>query len=229
MWVFPLASAVVSAAFSALIAQQWLARQRPHQLAWAVALMMFAIASFAAAIGVLDEWTRTWFRVYYLFGAISNVPVLGLGTIYLLGPRKAGHFVAVIVLVASIYAAGAVFTAPMNSAALEVSGIPSGRDVMPDSVRALSRYFSYAGFIVVVAGALWSAWRMVRSKAAHLKNLALGNIFIAAGTFVVALAGVFARYGQGAVFSIALLAGVTLMFWGFLKTRTGRSRAKESE
>jgi hypothetical protein len=186
--------------------------------------MMFAIASFAAAIGVLDEWTRTLFRIYYLFGAILNVPVLGLGTIYLLGPRRAGHVAALLILVGSIYAAGAVFTASMNTAPLEVAGIPSGRDVLPDSVRALSRYFSYAGFIVVVAGALWSAWRMSRSRSAHLKNLTIGNVFIAAGTFVVALAGVFARYGQGAVFSMALLAGVALMFWGFLKTRSGRGR-----
>lgn len=220
MWIFPILAAVVSAVFSALMAQQWLSKQRPHQLAWAIALMMFAVASFAAGIGILDRWTSTWFQIYYLFGAIVNVPVLALGTIYLLGPRKVGHAVAVFITIASIYAAGAVFSAEINLPALGAEGIPSAGSVMPENVRLLSRYYSFTGFFIVVVGALWSAWRMARSNEPRLKRLATANILIAAGTFVVAVGSGAARYGQGAIFAIGLLVGVSLMFWGFLKTRT---------
>lgn len=219
MWIFPLGAAIVSAIFAALVAQQWLSKQRPHQLAWAFALLMFAVASFAAAIGVLGQWTPTWFRVYYLFGAIVNVPVLALGTVYLLGPRRLGHAAAALVAVATVYAAGAVFTAALRETGLAVAGIPSGREVMPEGVRTLSRYYSFAGFFVVVAGALWSAWRLARRPEEHLRRIAAANVLIAAGTFVVALASGFARYGQGSVFAVGLLAGVVLMFAGFLRSR----------
>ena len=38
MWVFPLLAALVAAAFTALLARQYLQRLRPYQALWAVAL-----------------------------------------------------------------------------------------------------------------------------------------------------------------------------------------------
>jgi hypothetical protein len=219
MWIFPLGAAFVSAVFAALIAQQWLIKKRPNQLAWAIALAMFAIASFAAAIGILGGWNGFEFRVYYLFGAIVNVPVLALGTIYLLAPRKLAHVTATLVVTASIFAAGAVFTAHLDTAGLATSGIPRGAIVMPPSVRTLSRYYSFIGFFIVVGGALWSSWRLARERSEKLQRLAAGNILIAAGTFVVAVGSGFARYGGGSIFAVGLLAGVSLMFAGFIRTR----------
>lgn len=227
MWLLPIAAAGVSLIFSALIAQQWFSKKRPHQLAWALALLMFAIASFTAGVGVLGGWTPNLFRTYYLFGAIINVPFLAAGTIYLLGPRPVGHLFAALVIIGALFAAGAVFSAELDVAALDVRGIPSAREVLePTSMpRALSRYFSYTGFIIVVAGALWSAWRLSRQQSEHLGNLAVGNVLIAAGTFVVAIAGAFARFGRGSIFAALQLVGVSLMFAGFLKTRAGPAKA----
>lgn len=223
MWFFPMAAAVVAAVFGAILAQQWLSRQKPHQAAWSVALFMFAIASFAASIGVLDEWKPITYRIFYLFGAILNVPVLALGTIYLLGPRRLGHVLGGLLVIASIFAAGAVSTASLDTQALaqasQDSQIASAGDVLPDGVRTLSRYFSYT-FVIVVAGALWSSWKMTRSKDPDLRNLAIGNILIAVGTLVAAVASIFARFGSGSIFAVGLLAGIVIMFAGFLKTRS---------
>jgi hypothetical protein len=219
MWGFPLAAAGVSGVFAAIMLRRFFDRGRPHELAWGVALLMFAVASFAAAMGILGGWSDFKFRTYYLFGAIINVPFLGLGTLYLLVPRKIAHAVATVVVATSIYAAGAVFTAQLNNAALNVAGsIPAGSEVMPEAVRTLSRYFSFAGFFVVVGGALASAWRLSRAPGEAARRLASGNILIAAGTFVVAVGSGFARYAAGSIFAIGLLAGVTLMFAGFLRT-----------
>lgn len=219
MWAFPLSAAAVSGLFAAIMLRRFFDRQRPHELAWGVALLMFAAASFAAAMGILGGWSGFKFRTYYLFGAIVNVPFLGLGTLYLLVPRKVAHAAAAVVIVASIYAAGAVFTAQLNAAGLNVTGsIPAGSKVMPEAVRTLSRYFSFAGFFVVVGGALASAWRLSRSPGVAARRLASANILIATGTFVVAVASGFARYGGGSVFAVGLLAGVTLMFVGFMRT-----------
>lgn len=238
MWAFPFAAAIVSAVFGGLIAQQWLARGRPYRLAWSIALFMFAIASFAAAIGMLGGWTPLWFRIYYLFGAIVNVPVLAAGTLYLLARRPIAHLFAALIVVGSIFATGAMFSVDLDETALREAsasetaveggraGIPAGGDVMGAEAlpRVLSRYFSFTGFFIVVGGALWSAWRMARRKEAALQALAKGNILIAAGTFVVAVASGFARLGQGLFFAVGLLAGVSLMFVGFLATRGPREQ-----
>ena len=219
MWLWPLGAALVSGAFAALVGRQWLDRRRPNLLAWAIALAMFAIASLAPAIGMLQGWTPAWFRIYYLFGAIVNVPVLGLGTIYLLGSRRLGHVCAVVVTVASLFAAALVLQAHIDARLLSTDGIPEGREVMTAGVRALARLYSFAGTVVVVGGALWSASRLVRQRRADARRLAVANGLIAAGTLVVAVGSAFAVYGRGLPFAVGLFMGVSLMFWGFVKTR----------
>lgn len=228
MWVFPMVAAVVAAVFAGVLAQRWLASHRPHNIAWSLALLMFAIASFAAAIGVLDRWTEMWFRAYYYFGAVMNVPVLALGTIYLLLPRSVGHVSAVLVAIGGIFAAGVVFGAGLDTSALAVEGIPrAGEVISSGNARSVSRFFSFGGYFVVVFGALWSAWKMTREDDGHLRRLAKGNVLIAVGTTVAAVASILARFGQGAVFSVGILIAIVLMFWGFLTTRAKAPEAPE--
>ena len=227
MWLLPLGAAIVSALFSWQLARQWVAKRRPNLLAWSVALAMFAVASLAPALAMVGHWTPALFRTYYLFGAIVNVPVLGLGTIYLLGSRNAAHLCAIVVALASIVAVVVVWQAPVEVAALHTNGIPRGSEVMPAGVRLLARVYSFAGFFVVIGGAVWSAARLWRQRRQELRRLAVANGLIAAGTFVVALGSGFAFYGQGLPFAVGLFVGVCLMFWGFLKTR-GRTRTLQT-
>lgn len=229
MWVFPLGAAVVSGCFGGVLAVQWRERRRPHLLAWSLALEMFAVASGVAALGLLSGWTTAVYRVYYLFGAIVNVPVLALGTVYLLARRPVAHVCAVVMVVAAIGAAVVVSTADLSSSGLDIGGIPRGSAVLSGDVRLLSRCFSITGFLVVAGGAVWSALRLVRRKEPHLRRLAGANLLIAAGTTVVAVASEVARLGtgsgQGFVFAVGLLLGVSVMFFGFLRTRPLTSSA----
>jgi hypothetical protein len=151
--------------------------------------------------------------------------------VYLLAKRRwTGHLFAALVLVAAAYGAVAMASAHLDAAVLEgVRGIPEARFVITGGAltRTLSRYYSYTSFTIVVLGALWSALRLSRQRAgpnaAHLRRLAAGNLLIAAGTFVVAAASIAVRLGRGSevamLFSVGLLAGISLMFSGFLRTR----------
>lgn len=173
MWVFPLLAASVSGFFAGQLFLAWSGRRRPHLLAWAVALAMFALASVSAAYGMLAGWSEPVFKLYYLLGAISNVVVLGLGSVYLLAPRKVARACAAVVLVAVAAAAVAVFSAELMPKGLETTGIPRGSEVMPAGVRVLSRYYSITGFLAVVVGALYSAGRLARERQPHVKRLAV--------------------------------------------------------
>jgi hypothetical protein len=64
MWAFPLAAALIALVFAASLVRQFASRRRPFQAVWAVALAMYAAASFAMFLGVLDGWTTGEYRVY---------------------------------------------------------------------------------------------------------------------------------------------------------------------
>jgi len=81
-------AALVALAFALSTYERWSGRRRPHDLAWTVALALFAAASACLWLGAADGWNGAVFRLFYLFGAIADVPFLALGTVYLLGGRR---------------------------------------------------------------------------------------------------------------------------------------------
>ena len=88
MAAFPLAAAVVALAFAALLGKQLVSRRRPYHALWALALGMFAVASFLVFLGVVGGWSAGEFRAYWLLGAVLTVPYLAMGELYLLIGRR---------------------------------------------------------------------------------------------------------------------------------------------
>ena len=69
---------------------------------------------------------------------------------------------------------------------------------------------------MLVGGTLWSAWRM-RGRP-ELKDRFVGTLLIAIGATIIAGFGsTFAAFGKLPLFSVSLLAGIVVMFWGFLR------------
>ena len=218
MWVFPLAASVVALVFAGLLGRQFLMKRRPFQAAWTIALLMYAVASFALFLGVLDGWTATEFRVYWLFGAVLNVPYLFLGELYLLVRRRVIVDVVALVLVfLTAFAFAKVMRAPIHVGSL-TADLPLGKDVFGDGTMPyrLAQYLAYPSYVLLVAGCLWSAWQM-RGRPA-LRDRFVGTLLIAVGATVVAIgSGIGAGLDVVPVFSFGLLAGIAMMFWGFLR------------
>lgn len=226
MWAFPLAAAVVALVFAGFLAKRFAARRHPYQAVWSVALLMYSVASIALFMGVLSGWTPTEFRVYWLFGAVLNVPYLFLGELYLLVKRPmAANLVALILVFLTAYAVAKVMNAPIHTEAL-TTDLPLGKDVLGDGTTPyrLAQYLAYPAYFLLVAGCLWSAWRM-RGRP-ELRDRFVGTLLIAVGATIVAIgSGVGAGLDIVPVFSIGLLAGIAVMFWGFLRaSRTAPDR-----
>jgi hypothetical protein len=233
MWVFPLAAALVGVAFAGLVGKDFVARPRAYLAAWTVALLMFAAASFAAFLGILSGWTPTEFRVYWLLGAVLNVPYLALGELLLLfRDRRVQIVLFLVILFGTAFALNVVRTADMSILALHARDLPLGKDVFtpcwgPFAISCnatasgrgayrLAQYYSYPAYVILVAGAAWSAWRM--RTAPHLRNRFLGTLGIAVGATIVAIgSGVGAGLDVVPVFSVGLALGIAVMFWGFLR------------
>lgn len=203
-------SALVSAVFAVVMGTRYSTRRRPHQLAWTIGLAMFAAAAVAGALARTAGATEAEYRVFYLFGAILNVAWLALGTLYLLAPRIA-RWAVWGVLALSLIAAFAVFTSPVDLSAAVDTGKGFGESPMP---RILALIGSGIGSVILVGGALWSAWVFLRRR--HEGRRTLGNVIIAVGVLVAAAGGTAAFTGASGVVEWTNFAGVTLIFIGFL-------------
>ena len=214
--IFPLVAAIISLVFGILLFRQFRERRRPYQALWAIAMLMFAAASAALFAGTLFGWNAGLYRTYWLFGAVLNVPFLAMGECYLLiKSRTLNRVLLAILLVTSVLAAIVIVTASASRLALR-QDLPLGRDVWgPESLALhLAQYYAYPTYLFLLGGTLWSAWRMRGAPA--LRNRFFGTLAIAGGATVVAAGAAFAATGVLVGLSLTLVAGVALMFWGFL-------------
>jgi len=216
------AATLVALAFALSTFERWLWRQRPHELAWSLALAAFALASAALWAGVSVGWDGLTFRLFYLFGAIVNVPVLALGTVYLLGGRRRGHRWALAVVVLSAFAAGVVAVAPFT-APLPREELARGSEVFGPLPRVLAASASGLGALVLVLGALWSAIRVRRAR------LVTANVLIAVGTLITGASGLLnSVLDEMTGFAVTLVAGISVIFAGFLMaTMTGATSRRD--
>jgi len=218
VWVLPLAAGIVALVFAGLLGGRFLARHRPYEAVWALALVMYAVASFALFLGVLDGWSTGEFRVYWAFGAILNVPWLFLGELYLLvRTRWVVDVLLVVLLFLTAFAIAEVRTATVHASFL-AKDLPLGKEVFGDGSvpYRLAQYYAYPAYLLLVGACTWSAWRM-RGRP-QLRSGFIGTLLIAVGATVVAIgSGVGAGLDVTWVFSVGLLAGIAVMFRGFLR------------
>ena len=210
------AATLVSLAFALCTLERWLDRRRRHEAAWTAALLLFTAGAAALWAGAAIGWGGVGFRLFYLFGAVLNVPVLALGTVELLAGSRAGRAATAGVLLFCGFAAGVLTVAPLTGP-IPAHQLPRGADVFGPLPRVLAAVGSGAGALVVLAGAAWSAARLARSRAPGASRLALGNALIALGTLVLGAGGLLnSVLDEMDGFAVSLVAGIAVIFAGFL-------------
>jgi hypothetical protein len=213
------AAAIIGVAFGLSTFERWLRSRRPYELAWSAALAMFAIAAAALAVGAQAGWSGPVFRVFYLFGAIADVPVLALGTVYLLLGRRVATAVSAGVGLFCAFAAGVLVMAPFL-APVPVNELVQGSKVFGPMPRVLAAVASAGGATAILAGAVASAWRVARSDAP--RRLVWSNGLIALGTLILGASGTLnSVFGAMTAFAVTLLVGISVIFAGFLVATSG--------
>jgi len=218
--------AFLAAAIASIFAESMLARatqrRRRELWDWTVALAMFAVAAAALALGTSNGWDRGTYRVFFLLGAVLDVPWLALGTVdLLLGPavgRRAQWFVVFF----SGLAAGVVLSAPMQ--AVSGTAIPQASSTFGAFPRVLAGVGSGVGATVIFVGAVWSGIRFARDRARPgSARRAAANALIAVGTLILSSGGLLQGFvGHDEAFAVTLAVGITVIYVGFLVAETGR-------
>ncbi len=221
------AAGLIACAFTLSSLDRWLRRRAPHELAWTVAMALFAVASLALWWAESTGWTMLVFRVFFLCGAVLNVAWLSLGTIYLLAGKRLGDISRTLLIAMTGLATGVIVTSPAKTA-IVANEFPTGREVFGIFPRILAVVGSGVPALIIIMGALFSTWRVLRKKSPALlsgvarhvispRRLAASNLLITAGTLTLSASGTLAgRLGKDRAFAITLLIGVCILFAGFL-------------
>ena len=220
MVFYAVAATAISAAFALTLFAQYRAKPRPYLLAWSVALAVYAVAALTEVIGAAAGWDPFLFRLYYFFGGITVVGILALGTIYLLAPQFGRAALWILVVLAGIGLAGIV-GASLQPGLLDTHQVPSADTIQLErgafNVVAIlmAAVLNIVGSVILIGGALWSAYSAWRRGGAQSRLVA--NILIAAGAFIVAGASTLFRvFHVYELFYVGQAIGVLVMFGGFL-------------
>lgn len=211
-FIIPTLTAIVALAFAFVVLKRWYYGRKLYSLFWGIGLLFFGAGAGMEAIYGYAGWNPLVFRLWYLFGAFFAAAWLGLGTAFLLMRRRWAWVLFAILLIASIFAAYRVFSAQLDPGQM-LSGEMSGHAIVTPGVRILTPFFNIFGTVLLVGGAIYSAWLFWRKRV--LLNRVVGNILIAAGALLPAFGGVFQRAGIPTLLYLSELLGVIIMFVGF--------------
>ena len=204
---------LVATLFFADLLRGYRAAPRPHTAAYTAGIGFFAIATWALFAGAASGWTSASYRTFFLFGAIVNIPVLALGSMFLVVGRRAGH--AMLLLLFPFFAISIPMTLaePFDAASLPVDGVPGGRELWSEMFgpRLWAVIGGGMGATIIILLALVSVVRFWRSN----RRLVWGNALIVAGTLVASTGGTILAFGIDWGFSGSLLVAATLIWAGF--------------
>ncbi|HEX8996319.1 MAG TPA: hypothetical protein VF812_09840 [Ktedonobacterales bacterium] len=222
--LFELLAAVCALVAAVFIFDQHLNRPRPHKLMWTLGLLFYGLAAGAEFLGVTRGWSVGEYKAWYYFGGVLTAAYLGLGSLYLLGPRRVGHIAASVASVIALYAAVRIlFFAPFTPANVHTlttaptSLITNVRAFkpLPGDMEVVAILMNIPGALLLFGGAAWSAWQFWRKRAAiyrlvSMALLALGAIFPSILTGMQALGATGGAALGEFLGAVCLLAGLLI-------------------
>jgi hypothetical protein len=175
----------------------------PELLAWAASLFAYALAAAALAAGAAGGWHDVTFRVYYLFGGLLTVPLLGVGSLL----RRGLRWPIPVALLYSGLALGVALAMPV-APAVGGTAIPSAQDhldLFPARVLAIAG--NSLGTLAVVAVAM-----------ATMRRRPVGNGLILCGVVAAAIGSALTSVGEAATATL-LAAAAGLFYAGVVSSR----------
>jgi CHASE2 domain-containing sensor protein len=206
-------AALLALRLAGRLAGRWRARRAPELAMWSASLLAYAAASAALAWGAAAGWNEAAFRVYYLCGGLLTAPLLGAGSLLLLGKR---WVIPVMVAYAGL-ATGVVLAEPLT-AAVSGTSIPEAQehlDYFP--ARILALVANIGGTAAVVSVAIVS-----------IRRRPLGMSLILAGVGVAAVGSALAGLGAAQTAAFSAIA-VVFLYTGFTVSSAKRQDALPAE
>lgn len=209
-------AAVAATLFSLDLWNDYRQRPRPHVAAYATGMSMFAVATWALFVGMTFGWNGPTYRTFYLFGAILNIPILALGSMFLVVGKKSGHVMTLAVGALAAISTTLTLTMPFENP-LPEDGVPEHIFGLGFSPRLFAIIGGAAGSTILFALALTSLIRFWNRQ----RPIVWGNALILAGVIAAAWGGTGLALGAGSGFALSLFLAVSLIWAGY-RVASGR-------
>ena len=209
----PIVTSALALWFVPQLVRRWRERRpAPHLFWWGLGVALYGAGTLAESATTLFGWSEPVFRAWYISGALLGGAPLAQGTAYLLLPRRTADRLTVTLLAVVAVAAMCVLLSPILLDRVEAHRL-SGRVLGWSWVRGFSPFINSYAFLMLVGGALLSAWRF--RGVAGGRGKVLGNVAIAAGGLLPGIGGTFTRFGHVEVLYMTELAGLLLIYLGY--------------
>lgn len=192
-----------------------------HLLFWGIGLVFYGLGTLTEVL-LAFTYNALVLRLWYLSGAMLTAAWLGQGTLNLLVRRKwLTRSLNLLLVLASLAAAGMVFFAPLTDSASSFNiSLPVSEQYKDIMIRSgamilMTVLLNIYGTLTLVGGAIYSGFLFWRKKV--LLNRVIGNILIAGGALLPATAGTFIQAGLVDWLYISELLGIILMFLGYIQ------------
>jgi hypothetical protein len=198
--------------------RDYLGRPRPHVAAYAAGMTLFGIATWCLFIGITFGWTGPAYRTFFLFGAVLNIPLLALGSMFLVVGKRSGHLMTVAIGAIAAISTTLVLTVPFEHP-LPGAGIPHDMFAAGFGPRLFAIIGAATGSTILVALALVSLFRFWKRD----RRIVWGSALIVAGTLAAAWGGTGLALGEAGGFALSLFLAVSLIWAGY-RVASGRRR-----
>ena len=213
----PLITTIVALTFTILLLWQFLNRKKIHQVIWAIAMALFAVAALMEFLANPDisGASGTLIKIYYA-SAAPLVGLLGSGMLYLLVPRKIAHIYLGIVIMLAL----ALLVGVLSTHLSEVTISEAFQLSLPEGFRGAVRLFPFltarlpsillniTGGILLIGGALFSFITDMRKT--YNIPLMMGGLFPSLGGFLLGI------MDNADIFFEFELIGTIFLFLGFI-------------
>lgn len=197
-------------------------KPRPHVLAYGIGITMFALATWALFGAMMMGWNPFLYRVFFLFGAVLNIPYLALGSMFLVGGKRAGHIMTVLLGAFSAIAITLVSTVGFQRE-LPEGGIPHDIFASGFGPRMFAAIGGGMGATILIVLALVSIIRFRKTA----PRVMWGSLLILLGTLAASAGGTNLALGEASTFALSLFLAATLIFAGY-KVASGARRAAKT-
>lgn len=215
-----LLAALAASLFTFDLWRDYARKPRPHIVAYAVGMTMFALATWMLVIALAWSWSPFVYRSFYLFGAVLNIPFLALGSMFLVVGKRAGHTMTVLLGAFSAISVTLVATTPFQNA-LPEDGIPHDIFASGFGPRMFAAVGGGLGATILIVLALVSVVRFRKSN----PRVVWGSLLIVAGTFAAAAGGTNLAFGEASWFAISLFLAAALIWAGYRVASGARKAA----
>ena len=189
----PIFSTILSVFFSIEIFQRYSTkREAMHLFWWGLGVVFYGLGTFVEACVTLFGWSEFLFKSWYVLGALLGGAPLAIGSCYLLVGKRWSKLVVIIFSITVIITSIFVYLSPINYQLVDPT-ILNGKVLGWQKIRLVSPLLNTLSFILLVGGALYSAFRFVVDS--NSRHVGVGNFIIAIGAILPGVGGMASRVG----------------------------------